>query len=658
MIQQKTLLNILIPVLYTVAILVVVLYQWNKQIIIHQGGSSPLFQNLMAYPAYVKNGFDLAEIQQIHPEIAFEQINNGEWLQFKSPQLRIMNSPLPSLPKRTFLSPWGRMPQELTIIIPIEINDIHAYSSAIPGIFLGYIGENWEIFLNGELIKSEIHLNRPQTTNDSLEDIWQIKSRRNWRDVYFPFDRSLLIPGINILAFRILGDPTLGVTGFYYSAPYYIDDFRHIEGRNRNILMMILCGIFGYTGIYYLIIFLSVRKKEDIYNLYYSIFSFLLCVYTLMRNGIVNSIIPNSDISIRLEFASLFMMISMFGIFIEKIGRGKITKISRGFLVFYVILSLTQALFCTQYGAEVLMIWGASVFIYLSYVFIYDIIYFYFWEQGRDNFSDAFILNTLISSVLVYFCTAFDILDSMFFHNAFNLSLYSTCVFHIGMAINLSQRFRGMYSRLEQSNAMVLELQNALIKTIAELVEFRDNITGSHIERTQRGIKIITEELEKSGVYKEETKDWDLNLLHQSSQLHDVGKISINDNILGKPGKLNDEEFDIMKRHTSFGEEIIDRIKTLARESDFLKYAKIFAGSHHEKWDGTGYPRMLKESEIPLMGRIMAIVDVYDALTSERPYKKAFTHDEAVQIIVEGSGKQFEPALVEVFLRTAERFRQ
>jgi putative two-component system response regulator len=210
---------------------------------------------------------------------------------------------------------------------------------------------------------------------------------------------------------------------------------------------------------------------------------------------------------------------------------------------------------------------------------------------------------------------------------------------------------------VEEKTQNILELQNAMLKTIAELVECRDDITGGHIERTQRGIKILLDELEKSGLYREETKGWDVDLLLQSCQLHDVGKISIDDNILKKPGKLSDVEFDEMKKHASFGEQIIEKIETLAKESAFLEYAKIFAASHHEKWDGSGYPRGLKGKEIPLLGRIMAIADVYDALTSVRPYKKAFTHEEAVRIIAEGSGTQFDPALVDTFIRAADRFR-
>jgi putative two-component system response regulator len=193
---------------------------------------------------------------------------------------------------------------------------------------------------------------------------------------------------------------------------------------------------------------------------------------------------------------------------------------------------------------------------------------------------------------------------------------------------------------------------------MAEMVECRDVITGGHIERTRRGVQILLEEIARSGLYSEETKGWNINLLLQSSQLHDVGKISIDDVILKKPGKLNDKEFEEMKKHVVFGEQIIEKIESLAKDSDFLKYAKIFVASHHEKWDGTGYPRGLKGEEIPLLGRIMAIADVYDALVSARTYKTALTHDEAAEIIKDCKEDHFDPVLVDSFIGVEEEFRK
>ncbi len=202
----------------------------------------------------------------------------------------------------------------------------------------------------------------------------------------------------------------------------------------------------------------------------------------------------------------------------------------------------------------------------------------------------------------------------------------------------------------------VLELQNAVLKTVAELVEFRDDNTGGHIERTQSYLRILVEEMVVQKLYQSETKGWDIDQLVLSAQLHDVGKISISDSILQKPGKLTAEEFAEMQRHTTYGVNAIRRIERSTTESDFLAHAKVLAATHHEKWDGSGYPIGLAGQEIPLQGRIMAIADVYDALISERPYKPTFSHEMAVDIIREGSGTHFEPALVSLFLSVADEF--
>ena len=204
----------------------------------------------------------------------------------------------------------------------------------------------------------------------------------------------------------------------------------------------------------------------------------------------------------------------------------------------------------------------------------------------------------------------------------------------------------------------VVELQNAILKTMAELVDCRDDITGSHIERTQGYVSLLLNSVVERGLYKEETLNWNMNLLLQSTQLHDVGKISIRDSILLKPGKLTEDEFEQIKLHTTFGEEIIEKIINNTTEHAFLHYAKIFAGSHHEKWDGSGYPRGLKGEEIPVLGRAMAIADVYDALISDRPYKKAFSHDEVVGIITDSKGKHFDPVFVDIFLSVADKFKE
>ncbi|MDR1308451.1 MAG: response regulator [Deltaproteobacteria bacterium] len=215
---------------------------------------------------------------------------------------------------------------------------------------------------------------------------------------------------------------------------------------------------------------------------------------------------------------------------------------------------------------------------------------------------------------------------------------------------------RNLKEMVEEKTRMIVELQGTILKTVADLVESRDNTTGGHVGRTQHWLRILIEGLEDLGLYREQLGEWDIELMLQSSQLHDVGKIAISDRVLQKPARLTEEEFEEIKRHAWLGVEIIERIESDTSDSEFLKYAKIFAGTHHEKWDGSGYPKGLSGEDIPLPGRLMAIADVYDALRSDRPYKKPVSHQEAVDIIMDGRGSHFDPVLVDVFEQVAEQF--
>jgi putative two-component system response regulator len=221
----------------------------------------------------------------------------------------------------------------------------------------------------------------------------------------------------------------------------------------------------------------------------------------------------------------------------------------------------------------------------------------------------------------------------------------------------LAEHANNLEHLVDAKTEKIMQLQDAILSTVAELVEFRDDNTGGHIDRTQNYLKLLVEKMTERGLYKEAVEVWDLNLLIQSAQLHDVGKICIPDSILNKPGKLTEDEFEIMKNHAIRGKDAIMRIVKKVDESEFLHQAALIAHTHHERWDGRGYPQGLKEEEIPLHGRLMAIADVYDALISERPYKKAFTHEEAVKIISEGKGTQFDPLLTELFEDIENEFR-
>ena len=209
-----------------------------------------------------------------------------------------------------------------------------------------------------------------------------------------------------------------------------------------------------------------------------------------------------------------------------------------------------------------------------------------------------------------------------------------------------------------EQTEIISELQHAIIRTLAELVECRDGTTGGHIVRTRKYFEILLHALEHKSEYMEEMIDWDLDRLAESAQMHDIGKVAVPDSILQKQGKLTKEEFDEIKKHPLVGENAIKSAMHMTRAKEFLSDAADIAISHHERWDGSGYPKGLAREAIPLSGRIMAIADVYDALVSERPYKAALSHEEAVQVIIADAGTHFDPKLKDVFLEVKERFRE
>ncbi len=205
----------------------------------------------------------------------------------------------------------------------------------------------------------------------------------------------------------------------------------------------------------------------------------------------------------------------------------------------------------------------------------------------------------------------------------------------------------------------VSTVQDATMVALGSLAETRDNETGNHIRRTQRYVKSIAVRLKDEPGFGEFLTPETIELLHKSAPLHDVGKVGIPDRILMKPGKLTDEEFEIMKTHAVIGRDsILAAEKILDSSTSFLRLARETAWSHHEKWDGTGYPRGLSGADTPICGRIMAVADVYDALISRRVYKPAFPHDKAVSIIREGSGTHFDPDVVAAFLEVASEVRE
>jgi putative two-component system response regulator len=212
--------------------------------------------------------------------------------------------------------------------------------------------------------------------------------------------------------------------------------------------------------------------------------------------------------------------------------------------------------------------------------------------------------------------------------------------------IELHLRFSSYQSHLEST---VAKMSDSVALAFAELIECRDENTGEHVARTSRYVGMLGRKLMETGLFTDELNPTDLDMMVRAAPFHDIGKIAVSDRVLLKPDRLDDEEFAIMKQHTVIGEEILKNMLVRTPTQQYLYYAKMIAASHHERYDGKGYPRGLEGDAIPLCGRIMAVADVYDALVDDRVYRRGMSHAEACRIIIDGKGENFDERVVNAF---------
>lgn len=215
---------------------------------------------------------------------------------------------------------------------------------------------------------------------------------------------------------------------------------------------------------------------------------------------------------------------------------------------------------------------------------------------------------------------------------------------------NLERDVATKTAALVKHNELMMNLQDNVIIGLANLIESRDGETGGHVKRTAKYVGMLARAAQSSGYKSDILTDDYIDLLERAAPLHDIGKIAVSDMILKKPGKLTNEEYEIMKTHASLGGKMIRDVIGGIENEEYVRIAEDIASYHHEKWDGSGYCAGLSEDKIPLCARIMALADVFDALVSERYYKKAFTLDEAFKIIEESAGTHFDPTLARLFL--------
>ena len=306
---------------------------------------------------------------------------------------------------------------------------------------------------------------------------------------------------------------------------------------------------------------------------------------------------------------------------------------------------------------------------------------FYFDDIGYQR-GDLFILYEIFYAVsLVYLLVSLVLVGKNFHHrDAATIVLIliglvggiipmtffkiNVAYLAIGVAASLCYIFyndliqQDTKDELVENQRRLSEIQAHIISGMANLIESRDTETGEHVNRTSKYVKLIAECARKKGLYANQITDNFIMLLFTLAPMHDVGKIVVSDQILKQPRRLTDEEFEIMKHHARDGGLVVKKILDGITDEEYIRFAADIATYHHERWDGTGYPLGLKEEAIPLSARIMAVADVFDALTSKRCYKSAISPEEAFEVIKAESGTHFDPKLVDVFLANKDKFAE
>ena len=222
----------------------------------------------------------------------------------------------------------------------------------------------------------------------------------------------------------------------------------------------------------------------------------------------------------------------------------------------------------------------------------------------------------------------------------------------------LQSRNNDLERKVQRRTAQLARMQEVTIQGMATLAEYRDPETGGHIRRTQYYIKALAERLREKGLFQDDLNPERIELLTKSAPLHDIGKVGVPDHILLKPGLLTPEEFEEIKEHPRYGYDALKFSVRNSEEADFLQLGMEIAYNHHEKWDGSGYPRGLKGEEIPLSARLMALVDVYDALVSKRVYKEPLPQNVVLETMEARRGTHFDPVLLDAFFELTGDFRR
>ncbi|MDR2748005.1 MAG: response regulator [Treponema sp.] len=426
--------------------------------------------DLNTYPLYVKSGFDSGAAPDLSGE-SWRIIGAGE----RGSAAVIKFLGLPDTPRRPFLSPVREKYREYTMVIPFTLSPEQAEILAggkpfQPGLFLVTLGDNWEIFFNGRPVRSELHLG---------EDGY-IKSGRAWRYISLPLDRSLFVPGVNTLSFRIIGAPNSDITGLWYKGPYYIGNYETIRKDHAEFPGMAAIGMYIFVGLYHFLLFLN--RPKDRYNLYYCFFSVLLGFYFFVRSNAIYDVIPNSNITFRLEYMSLYLLASSVSFFLEHLSFRKTVFFSRICGIVSLCFAFSQMALPNSFGDDLLWVWWYFVLVQIVYILGYDMLYVFFrdararWKTAGKtallrvvgvSFIKTPVGNIILGAFFMCVTAAIDIVNSALLrYGIVNISRYGIFIFTMTTTVILARRFGGLFRRIDEMNNLLEKSNQSLEDTV------------------------------------------------------------------------------------------------------------------------------------------------------------------------------------------------
>ncbi len=428
--------------------------------------ADPLYVNLNDWPLYIKTGFDRSAVSQDPTgQAGWKSLpptgNSGRYA-------RPIELDLDGVQKRKAFS-LKRFPEmEFTYSIPFDFPASSALllqggkgeGGPVPGLHFAALGDNWEIFLNGTRVRSELHLDAQG----------KIAGHRSVRDVRFPIEGSILRAGRNILTIRIIADPTFPPQGMHQAEPYFLGSYENIERRNAELIPVLLCGLYLFIGIYHLFMYLV--RPADRHNLFYGLFSVDLALYLFVRTHTAYLIIPDSDAIFRIELASLCFILPFVGAFIETLNDNKVLRRTMAYGAFSAALAVLQVLMPVSFSHDLLRLWQFTGLFAAVYYFGYEILGRFLsdgwrrWKRDRDSggksglglaylkaLARTPIGNLLIGAIILFATAVFDILDALYFQWDLVLTQYGFFLFTMGTALILANRLGFLHERLRGLNA-------------------------------------------------------------------------------------------------------------------------------------------------------------------------------------------------------------